>query len=346
MSRRKTFQQGFTLLELMIAMVLLSVVILGVFESLTRQHKASIVTEDIVEVQNNTRAIAALLEREIRMAGFMVPNATAVCGIDNTAAPDELYISETEPIVPDDSRAGDLGARITSGITATNVSNGDTPTLVLDASTTDLDGDGSYFYDNDSNGTPEVDFRVGGGFIIGDLANPHRGSICGRVIDASVSDIDIEVLAGELIPRVPTSDAAEELVIVPAARYRVNTTFQLLRNADLLANGVEDFQVSYFFDSDDDGVVDPAVAGPPAVLEDLAGTTAANAYDPELRDNSTLKEVRFSIVVRSRAGDPEFTSGAFINYENRAAIAGTDNFRRRAIVGRVRPRNIGVTGSI
>ena len=61
---------GFTLLELMISVSILSIVVLGVFESLTRQHRTSIVTESVVEVQNNVRAIASLMEREIRMAGI------------------------------------------------------------------------------------------------------------------------------------------------------------------------------------------------------------------------------------------------------------------------------------
>lgn len=42
-------------------------------------------------------------------------------------------------------------------------------TLSLDADTTDLDDDGSYFYENDGDGTAEVDFREEGGFIIGAL---------------------------------------------------------------------------------------------------------------------------------------------------------------------------------
>lgn len=355
MSRSMNTSSGFTLVELMVATLLLSVVIIGAFESLTRQHKASIVTEDIVEVQNNTRAIATLLEREIRMAGFMVPNAAAICGVDNTNAPDEIYISETEPIVPDDERAGDLGARITEpGFTGIGVAAGSSESLTLDSDTTDLDDDGAFFYDNDGNGTAEADFRVQGGFIIGDLRNPHRGALCGIVTAASATNISVTYTAGSLIPRVASVDAGEELVIVPAARYWIDTATgtKLRRNGDLLANSVEDFQVAYFFDANNDGLPSPATA---TTLVDLAGTTttppAASVppgivYDPSARDNQDLKEVGFSFVVRSRATDPEFTGGQFINNQNRDAIAGFDGFRRRTIEGRVRPRNIGITGSI
>lgn len=334
---------GFTLLELMLAMTMLSIVIVGVLESLTRQHKTSITTENIVEVQQNVRAISTLLEREIRMAGFMVPNAVGVCGIDNLAGGDEIFLSEIEPIVPDDERAGDLGARFAAGVTwPTGTTPPSTPTTVvraLDPTTVDLDGDGSFFYDNDNNGTPEADFREGGGFIVGDLANPQRGAACGIVNSVSSTSINLSHTGGNLLALIST-DAEEELVIVPAAHYYMNTgstTGRLERNGDLLAQGVDDIQFSYFFDNDDDGVID---AG------EEVGISTATVYNPAGLDNENLKEVRFSVVVRTRQTDRDFSAGTFVNNENRTAVAGTDGFRRRVIIGAVRPRNIGNAGSI
>ncbi|MBY0401585.1 prepilin-type N-terminal cleavage/methylation domain-containing protein [Myxococcota bacterium] len=340
---------GFTLLELMISASILSIVVLGVFESLTQQHRTSIVTESVVEVQNNVRAIASLMEREVRMAGYMVPDAAAICGRDLTNASDELFVSETEPIVPDDARAGDMGARLAAGtwnnptINAANPYASTAVTLNLDSTTTDLDGDGTYFYDNDKNGTGEADFRVDGGFIAADLANPHRGAVCGRVTAASSTQITIVPMAGALVAHNATNDADEEVVIVPAARYSVDTTGgvgRLMRNGDLLAQGVDDFQVSFYFDVDDDGVVDAATAEEP-------GSKTGNAYNPASWNNSTLKEIRFSIVVRTRATDDDFALGSFVTLENRTAPAGgNDGFRRRVVVGTVRPRNVGNAGSI
>jgi len=63
-------------------------------------------------------------------------------------------------------------------------------------------------------------------------------------------------------------------------------------------------------------------------------------------DNELLREIRFSIVVRTRATDTNFSAGTFQNFENRAPVAGTDGFRRRVILGSVRPRNGGQVGSI
>lgn len=338
MSRRnhtaRRREGGFTLVELMIAVTMLGVVMYLTLDSLNRQQKTSIVTDQVVEVQNNSRAVASLLEREIRMAGFMVPDAAGVCGFDSTTAPDELFISETEPIVPDDERAGDLGGRFAT-----------TPSLPLTdttytLTTTDLDADGTFFYDNDGNGTPESDFRVGGGFIVADLANPVRGSVCGVVTSTTSTEVGIDVRQGSLVAFNSATHAPQELVIAPAAHYAVTTgggQTRLVRNGDLLSNGVEDFQVSYWFDDGDDTIE----AG-----EEFGLTTGAGVYDPGTVDNSTLREIRFAIVVRTRATDPDFTNGTFLNFGNRAAVAGNDNFRRRVIAGRVRPRNIGVEGGI
>ncbi|HIG70118.1 MAG: prepilin-type N-terminal cleavage/methylation domain-containing protein [Myxococcales bacterium] len=341
MKTQSRSRQGFTLIELMLAVSLLSIVIIGVFESLTRQHKTSIVTDNVVEVQQNVRAISYLIEREIRMAGFMVPNAVSICGIDSTVGSDELFVSETEPIVPDAVPTGDLGARVTSNWPIGNA----WPTSIvlnLDSTTADLDGDGFTFYDNDNNGTPEADFRVGGGFILGDLANPHRGSACGTVTAASATQISIIQTGGNLTALIAGSDAPPEIVIVPASHYAINGAFatgRFERNGDLLAQGVDDFQISYFFDVDDDGVIDAAAAEEP-------GTATGNIYDPVNWDNQDLKEIRFSLVVRTRATDPDFTGGGFLSFENRTAGAGPDGFRRRVIATSVRPRNIGNSGSI
>ena len=346
----RTRRAGFTLLELMISISILGIIVIGVFSSLTRQHRTSIVTESIVEDQNNVRAIASLLEREIRMGGYMVPDAVAVCGLDSTTGGDELFVSENEPIVPDDARAGDMGARLAAGsgawsnptINATTPTSSAAITVNLDADSADLDDDGALFYDNDGNGTPDADFRINGGFILADLANPHRGTLCGLVTAASTTQMTLVPMAGALANLVGT-DAEEEIVIVPAARYALDSTTgtgRLERNGELLAQGVDDFQVSYYFDVDDDGVVDAATAEEP-------GTKDGNAYSPANWDNEDLKEVRFSIVVRTRAADQQFADGNFVVLENRTAPAGgSDGFRRRVIVGSVRPRNVGNAGSI
>ncbi|MCR9097428.1 MAG: prepilin-type N-terminal cleavage/methylation domain-containing protein [bacterium] len=351
---------GFTLIELMLVVTMLSVVMYLTLDSLRSQKTTSIVTEQIVEVQNNVRAVSSLLEREIRMAGFMVPAAVSVCGVDRTDAPDELFLSEVEMIVPDDERAGTLGARLSAlnswaagtvpppASPLLPIGGGTEVTLALDATTTDLDDDGSYFYDNDDSGTPESDFRDDGGFILADMANPGRGTVCGTVKESSSTSITLRVRAGQLTAHSATSDAPEEVVIVPAAHYWVSdvATGRLQRNSDLLVKDVDDFQISYFFDDDGDGVIDNASAPPPAPPDEERGDLATRLYDPADQDNSSLAEVRFSIVLRAASNDPDYDDGEFIEFENRADVLGNDNFRRRVLIGAVRPRNVVNDGSI
>ena len=149
-------------------------------------------------------------------------------------------------------------------------------------------------------------------------------------------------------------------MIAPAAHYSIETdavtgneTGRLFRNGDLLAQGVDDFQVSYYFDVNSNGVVDATadVTGDGVVDagydEEPGRAKGGTAYNPATWNNSTLKELRFSIVVRTRATDQDFAQGNFIVKENRTAPAGgNDGFRRRVVVGSVRPRNIGNVGSI
>jgi prepilin-type N-terminal cleavage/methylation domain-containing protein len=323
---------GFTLLELMFAMAILAIVLAGIFESFSRQLKSSIVTGEVVEAQQNLRAIGALIERELRMAGFMVPDGAGICGLDSTTAPDQIWISETDPFDPTDLRGGNLGARVTSNFTASA-----SQTLTLDQATVDLDGDGAFFYDNDSNGSPESDFRIGGGFILADLSNPARGTICGIVTDPRPTSFSVTILSGAFST---LSVPGEELVLVPAAHYRITGSGRLERNQDLLAIGVEDFQVAYFFDVDDDGDVD-------SVNAEYPGASGGPVYDPSSWRNRDLKEVRFSVAVRARKEDPEFSAGSFQVLENRVNPGlGNDGFRRRVIASTVRPRNIGVNGSL
>lgn len=348
-------RSGFTLLELMVSVTILFFVVAGVFESMTRQHRSSMVTENVVEVQNNARAIGSLIERDIRMAGYMVPDAASVCGFDTKTGSDELYLSETEQISAPDLPAGDVGARLV-GNWASNPAIGSTTTYNLTSATTDLDGDGTYFYDNDADGNAESDFRLNGGVIVADLANPRRGSLCGVVTASSSTQISVRAVAGGLDAH-GASDAEEEIVFVPAARYAIRTradgVTQLERNGDLIAEGVEDFQVSYFYDLDRDGTIDTANV-------DVDGNGAADAgateepgaktgwtFNPRNWNNSRLREVRFSIVVRTRDTDANFKAGDFAVYENRTKPVGPmDGFRRRVVAGSVRPRNVNHPGGV
>jgi len=62
--------RGVTLIELLIALVLSSILIFVLYRTFIRQHKTYVVQEQVFDLQQNARAMMARMVREIRMAGF------------------------------------------------------------------------------------------------------------------------------------------------------------------------------------------------------------------------------------------------------------------------------------
>ena len=143
---------------------------------------------------------------------------------------------------------------------------------------------------------------------------------------------------------------------MPAHVYWINPTAangapQLIRDGMVLANDVEDLQIAMFYDVDGNGQVDGLAAGftPPPYhsATEYPGSAAPNAeYLPGVWDNSELREVRVTVVARTRSQDPNvlanpnLASSVTQGFENRAPGAVVDGFRRRSVTLTVRPRNV------
>jgi prepilin-type N-terminal cleavage/methylation domain-containing protein len=81
-------QKGITLIELLVALVILGLVVAGIYRVFVAQSKAYTVQDQVVEVQQNVRSAMELLLRDLRMAGF---------DDDNTP-----LINVLSPIIPGD----------------------------------------------------------------------------------------------------------------------------------------------------------------------------------------------------------------------------------------------------
>ncbi len=62
--------KGFTIIELLIAILVGSIVMAGVMTAFLSQHKSYIVQDDVVEIQQNVRVSMDLIARDIRSAGY------------------------------------------------------------------------------------------------------------------------------------------------------------------------------------------------------------------------------------------------------------------------------------
>jgi prepilin-type N-terminal cleavage/methylation domain-containing protein len=327
-------REGFTLIELLVATAVLGVVMIYLMQTFTVQQRTYQVVDQVTEAQQNLRAIGALVERDVRQAGFMVPDGAAVCAVDSTNAPDVLYVSDAGAIDPTGFLFPELGADVVEASYGGSTGNDD-----LSVANAVLDGNA--FYDTNGDGANDNDFRPGSGAILVDYANPLRGRACGVVQATNLSSTNVRVtFSNTLVAFNSALHDAPDLRLVPAHVYTIGgaSGVDLSRDGQVLATDVEDLQVAFFYDKDDDGVVDPAD-------DEYAGASGEPAYTPGSAtwDPAVLREVRVNFVTRSHAEDPNTTydQGVFQATENRAAVAGNDRFRRRVHTATIRVRNVG-----
>jgi len=331
-------RHGFTLTELMVSVAMMALVIVWLMGFFVAENRSYVVTDEVAEVQQNSRTILDLLEREIRAAGMMVPENGAACGVDNTAAPDVLYVGDADAIDPTNQNVPNLGAKVLAGFTGAGANSLTVNSVVLD---------GSPYYITTTPGVPTSDFRcdtgncglansVAGGLILIDAANPGRGVICGTITSIpNNTTINVNLLNnfGGVQSNQPN------LLAIPAHVYTVVGN-QLRRDNLVLANDVEDFQVAYFFDVTPNGLVD-------SIATEYPGSSAAFGgvqYQAGNWDASRLREIRVNIVVRSRTPDLSLTGSQPQATENRVALPADpagQNYHRRVMTSTVRLRNVG-----
>ena len=355
---------AFSLAEVMVSMAILGVVSVFLMDMLARQTQTYQVVDQVAEAQTNLRVITDLAERELRVTGFMAPEGGSICAVDRTNAPDIVVVTDASAINPADQTQNDLGAPITAGYDGTNT---DTLTITGDSTV-----DGAPFYDSDGNGVLDTDFvdvpAMGqrGAVIVTDRNNPQRGNSCGQIVansltvGATTSTIQIDYDFGAAgtgslpLAAIAAGDNPVDLVAIPATVYLVSPAAQLMRNGVMLAEDVEDMQAAFFFDVDDDDVVDgdpqAAPQQPPFRSDtEYPGSIAGGVeYESGDWDHSQLREIRLSIVIRTRAQDsasiedPALATNTFIAMENRVApVQPPDGFRRRVLTMTVPPRNVG-----
>jgi prepilin-type N-terminal cleavage/methylation domain-containing protein len=328
-------RDGFTLVELMITSAILLLVMVYVTQAFTVQQKTYVVVDQVTEAQQNLRAVSDLIDRDVRLAGFMVPLHAAVCGHDATTGPDRLYLSNADVIRSvfaleggNENLAGNYGAPV-SGVTSTWTRTGAGAAIVLTRTWVDVAADG-------------IDFAIGAGVILANRRSPDAAVACGTIAAINGNTLTVDLGSTSIGPVGLNSD----VVAVPAHVYSLTpgaggAPSQLFRDGVLIASDVEDLQVTYFFDLDDDRVVDAgenfAVAGGTAQPWELS--PVINRPAP-----NRLREVQLNLVTVTRDDDPnrDWTLGVGQVTGNRTAgsLSTGDGKRRRVYTARVRPRNV------
>ncbi len=329
-------------MELMVAVGILAIVIAGLLGSFTTQHRTYVVVDQTTEAQQSVRTVADLMERDLRLAGFLVPEAAAACGWDATNGPDTLFISNTDVLrtvdaLPDTDpnrlvplQNGNLGALV-QGIAPGGAVPPGAGTINLDFNYVDVPADGP-------------DFAVNGGVIVMDRNDANARVACGIITNIDITGTTLTVnWNGTGF----NASGSPDVIAVPAHVYSVTVPGgglpnQLQRDGLGLAQDIEDFQLAFFFDADDDRNVDPDEMFGDGV--DAAGGVDSSVYDPANTDGTTLREVRINLVGVTRDPDPrqEYVQGMPQALENRLlGVPPADRFRRRVHTATVRIRNVG-----
>ncbi len=68
--RQKTIPRGFTLIEILVALVITSILSIAIYSFFIGQHHAYTVQDQVIEMEQNARAAMDMIRRDLRMAGY------------------------------------------------------------------------------------------------------------------------------------------------------------------------------------------------------------------------------------------------------------------------------------
>lgn len=308
-SRRS--EAGYSLVEVMAALVILSIALTAVFATFISQQRSFTVQNRVAEMQQNLRQAAEYMSRDIRVAGYgipgniTIPNNLVAAGVtsirsfypkDNTTGPDQIYLLYFFDM-DDNQRSTWNTATMASGAGTVTVDNTggflSTGELVIVT-----DGVNAQLFETISKTANALNF--GGVTFPGTASNTY--------------------LPGSPPPAMSTVAKARFVrYFIDSTTDPAHPTLMVDRMAGLppqpVADDIEDLQLSYGLDTSGGGAVT-------AWRNRLGDPVLTAAEIPQIR------QVRLQIIARTRlpeAGWAE-TRPAL---GNQAAGAGADGYRRR-----------------
>lgn len=337
-------QSGYSLIEIMVATAILGVVMFGLVATFTANQKTHVTVGQVTSTQQNLRVVAEMIENDLRMSGYLVPDQAAVCLGDSGVGPDTLYLSDSDAILSvaqiqatdPELLGGEFGVPITN-ITSGTAVGGSSMDLVLSKRWIDF---GS-----------QADFKLGAGVMVVDRNDDEGRVVCGTISGVVFNSGDGVTLNVDFSTTPVTFGATNlvDLVAVPALVYSIavpeagtSDRYQLRRNGLLIANDVEDMQLALFFDHDDDGVVESGeVEGDDG---SAVGDGISITHSPAAVDGRNLKQVRLSLVMSSDREDPDpktpLSQQQVTGNRDPQSIPEPDRKKRRTYESTVRLRNV------
>jgi prepilin-type N-terminal cleavage/methylation domain-containing protein len=332
--RRHSPQHGFTLIEMMVALVLFAAVTVGMMSvavTMTNGYRDQEVT---IATETSTRSTLELLSQGLRGASPGVPkpdNVTQIhaCGtaVQNAFRVENNLVVAGLASTPDAFTVvmpwGSVLTTTTTTLTTTTVDVRNPAELLV--------GDQVLITDNNTGHIYRIAGKVGstltfdalgacagnapsaGGLPIGGYP---PGSVVIRVVRARFS---VGFLAGDPVPFLFMDPDAEG----PAV-------------AEPIAEGIEDMQIVVGVDTNADGVlsIESATAGADEWFGNVVGEASYAGV-------TGVRAVRITLVARTAKEATGINAYRLPAIEDRVINATTDNFRRRLLKSTIEVRNLG-----
>ncbi|MBW2040092.1 MAG: PilW family protein [Deltaproteobacteria bacterium] len=295
-------ERGVTLIELLIAMVISALLVAAMYSFFMVQQRTYAVQDNVADMQQNARMSLITLVKNVRMAGYGVPNSCALVPVNSSTGPDGIFVSDHTVIqtLPDsDIFFAELNADVSSGATSITVT------------TTDIDGDG-----ND-------DFFATKALIISDGTNTEGMMIS---TNYATGNLTIPFASGYSLQH---NYSAADTRVVPAILYNVQSN-ELRENNQPLALNVEDLQISYQDDGGQWYCHDAAHTSPPTSISSIRVVEVNVVARTNVQD----------AVVQDAAAQAQFNQPPLEDHTT--TLNGPDGFRRRVLTTRAHVRNLGL----
>jgi len=310
-------EAGFSLVEVMASLAIFLIAMVAVFATFTSQQKTFTDQSRVAEMQQNLRQGVEFLMRDVRMAGYgipdnvAIPNGTIATGVtsvralyakDNTTGPDQVYVLyrfDMDSNQPPTQLNSDMAAYNT-GISVDNVYGFDNGDLILVATDTNAD----MFQVTATPAGNSLPHNTSGYNAVG--AHPaFPGYLVATPAVVAKARFNRFFIDNTTDPDHPT------LMVDRLNGYAPQP----------VADDIEDLQLTYGIDTGGDGVVDAWTSAP--------GTP------------SQIRQVRLQMSARARMPDREWreTRPAL---GNRPGGTTTDGYRRRVIDVVIDVRNSGI----
>lgn len=282
MKRLRARQTGVSLIELMIALAVAGIVVAGVYETFMVEQKGFVVQQEVSEAQQSARAIMDMIGRDIRMAGFGIPD-WPVSGLANAVQINQTSPADFTLVGAFSGPIGKLSANAAIGQNQISVN-----TLGQDVEL--AQGENLLIFESDRPVPPILDAPDV-------LAPPLRYTTVVVWTTTSGSDPVVDIDADGMTTG--TRESLDVSLRSNALVYRVGTvTYQLvgnnlMRNGSILATDVTGFEVTDRFDP-----------GPPPVPETFGSyrivlTVASRTADPDFPGGRRTRTLTSTIKARN-----------------------------------------------